>query len=109
MCIIHLQYHLLEGISKLNLVRYGIDTSRPYITLFLQGANTISRAKCVRKFLATLTKSLSTPTKLLLERVFKEVSRGRAHFYHPVDAAVYVLIIMPADSRAFEDYQINKQ
>ena len=50
-------------------------------------------------------KSLTTPTKSLLERVFDEISRYRVRFL--LNAEVCVLTVVTADSRTFEDHQIT--
>ena len=50
-------------------------------------------------------KSLATPTKTLLERVFDEISRYRVRFL--LNAEVCVLTVVTADSRTFEDHQIT--
>ena len=50
-------------------------------------------------------KPLTTPTKLLLERVFDKVSRYRIYFL--LYAEVHVLIVVTADSRAFDDHHIT--
>ena len=50
-------------------------------------------------------KSLTTPTKSLLESVFDEISRSRVRFL--LNAEVCVLTVVTADSRTFRDHQIT--
>ena len=80
--------------------------TRAVPNILVVGGQILNTAREARaKFFGHAHKSLTTPTKSLLERVFNEISRYRVRFL--LNAETCVLTAVTADSRTFEDHQIT--